>query len=214
MQGLLEYFQCLGVHLRKESDRNEKLQDQPITSKRKLRKRRSYTLRNAGISPDLPSTSLGRQLSRSQRSQTHISEKLIVPPTPAKIAQGTLKEETLSSLNADTLIRIVCIILLLLVMFNALLFYKLWSLETMANVLYYPNSQDAIDSFAKHPPKSHEEWVQLLNQQQNLHNAEMRKWQDLLGVSITVVDQMKQTLVNLKEHIDHRDLKLVMKDDT
>jgi len=34
-------------------------------------------------------------------------------------------------------------------MFNALLFYKLWSLETLANVLYFPDSPDTIHSFTK-----------------------------------------------------------------
>jgi len=35
--------------------------------------------------------------------------------------------------------------LVLLVIFNAVLFYKLWSLEGYTNILYLPQSGDAVD---------------------------------------------------------------------
>lgn len=198
VQGVLDYFQCLGIHLRRESEKQQSLQGLPAAAKRKKRKRRTHGIRVGGAVVDLPATA--RQLSRSHQK----SEKLVAPPTPVRNAIAAQKEERLLRMNADTLVRIICFILVLLVMFNALLFYKLWSLETMANVLYLPNSEDAIHSFTKHPPKSHEEWVQLLSHQQQLHDAEMNKWRDLLGASIAMVDQMKQTLINLKDHIESR----------
>ena len=40
--------------------------------------------------------------------------------------------------------------LVLLVLFNALLFYKLWSLENLTNVLYFPHSQETIDRIMKY----------------------------------------------------------------
>ncbi|WAR04740.1 ASTRB-like protein [Mya arenaria] len=192
VQGVLDYFQCLGIHLRKESEKHQKNQGLPLASKRKLRKRRSHGVRGTLTPGDISSTS--RQMSRSQ------ADKMAPPAAPSRTL-SVQKEEKLLNLNADTLVRIVCCILVLLVMFNALLFYKLWSLETAANLLYFPDSGATFSSLHKHPPQSQEEWVRLLQQQQHLHEAEMHKWQDLLAASISMVDQMKQTLVNLKEHV-------------
>ncbi|KAL4229245.1 Protein Aster-B [Mactra antiquata] len=199
VQGVLDYFQSLGIHLRRESEKQQSVQGMP--TKRKLRKRRSHALRGVNVNADHVSTS--RQISRS-----HQAEKLITPPTPTRNISTQKEEKLLLRMNADTLIRIVCFILILLVMFNALLFYKLWSLETMANVLYLPDSEDSIHSFTKHPPKTHEEWMHLLHQQRLLHSSEIKKWKDLLGTSIQIVDHMKQTLVHLKEHIDDRNIRL------
>ncbi|KAH3699216.1 hypothetical protein DPMN_074171 [Dreissena polymorpha] len=42
----------------------------------------------------------------------------------------------------------------------------------------------------RNPPQSHADWMKLLQQQQRLHEAEMSKWQDLLGASIVMVDQV------------------------
>lgn len=193
MQGVMDYFQCLGIHLRRESEKYQTLHGMPTTSKKKLRKRRSIGVRGVG---SIVEPSVVRQLSRSQKS-----EKLKTPQGPPKGGLLPQTEEGLLQLNADTLVRIICFILILLVMFNALLFYKLWSLEATANVLFLPNSKAALQSLRNNPPKSAEEWIRLLSQQQQLHDAEMSKWQDLLSASITMVDQVKETLIKLKDHV-------------
>ena len=43
----------------------------------------------------------------------------------------------------------------------------------------------------RHPPKSQEEWMNLLQQQQNLHEVEMGKWKEILTASISLVDQVR-----------------------
>lgn len=197
VQGVLDYFQCLGIHLRKESDKHENLSGTLTQNKRKLRKRRAHSTRNNIPGSDLPPTT--RQMSRSKTA-----EKMIAPPTPVRSMISAQKEEKLLKMNADTLVRIVCFILVLLVMFNALLFYKLWSLENLTNVLYFPHSQETMERIIKHPPKSQEEWMNLLQQQQNLHETEMEKWKEILTASIALVDQMRTSLSVLKDHIDEK----------
>ena len=44
--------------------------------------------------------------------------------------------------------------------------------------------------YSRHPPKSQEEWMNLLQQQQSLHETEMDKWKEILTVSIDLVDQV------------------------
>ncbi|KAK3587699.1 hypothetical protein CHS0354_042485 [Potamilus streckersoni] len=189
IQGVLDFFDCLGTHLRRECDRLKAIQGkpQPTLTKRKLRKRRSHVAR--GAATDLPTS--------------RPTEKQVAPPTPIRSMISTHREEKLSKLNAETLVRIVCFILILLVMFNALLFYKLWSLETLTNVLYFPHSEETIQSL-QNPPKSADEWMHLLQQQQFLHEAELEKWRDVLTTSVTLLDEMKKSLVHLKETLDHR----------
>ncbi|KAJ8316447.1 hypothetical protein KUTeg_006461 [Tegillarca granosa] len=53
-------------------------------------------------------------------------------------------------------------------------------------------------------PKSQEEWVSLLKQQQLLHESEVDKWKEILSTSILLVDQMKSTLSQLKGSLENR----------
>ncbi|XP_033610597.1 protein Aster-B isoform X4 [Cryptotermes secundus] len=98
---------------------------------------------------------------------------------------------------ADTLSCIVLAILLFLVLLNALLYYKLWALEEWA--------QDSSDSFnvmdlqvLRHPPKSHDEWLRLLQQQEALHNMELQKWQKVLQAAVQLLRQTEESLSELQ----------------
>ena len=51
-------------------------------------------------------------------------------------------------------------------------------------------------------PKSAEEWLQLLDQQQHLHQLQMERWREILSASITLMDHMKTTLNELYHSID------------
>ena len=90
---------------------------------------------------------------------------------------------------ADTLSWVVLAVLLFLVFLNALLYYKLWTLEAWA--------QDSSKTYTvmdlqvlRHPPKSHDEWLHLLQQQETLHNVEMHKWQKILQAAVQLLRQV------------------------
>ena len=53
-------------------------------------------------------------------------------------------------------------------------------------------------------PQSTNEWLELLKQQEELHDEELNRWQEILGTSIALMDQMKGTLAQLKNTIDNR----------
>lgn len=40
------------------------------------------------------------------------------------------------------------------------------------------------------PPKTHEEWVKLLQQQETLHTVEMQKWQRILKTAIELLREV------------------------
>ena len=50
-------------------------------------------------------------------------------------------------------------------------------------------------------PKSQDEWLQLLERQQFLHETEIKRWKEVLSVVIKLMDQMKLTLVELEQSI-------------
>uniref|UniRef100_A0A674CG61 GRAM domain containing 1A n=1 Tax=Salmo trutta TaxID=8032 RepID=A0A674CG61_SALTR len=84
--------------------------------------------------------------------------------------------------------------LVVLVALNMLLFYKLCSLERAAHTLETWHSFSLSDSPL---PQSAEEWAQVLQLQRQFHQAQLGKWQQILQSSVTLLDQMKQSLEKL-----------------
>jgi hypothetical protein len=44
---------------------------------------------------------------------------------------------------------------------------------------------------SRHPPKSHDEWLHLLQHQEALHNIEMQKWQEVLQAAVQLLRQVR-----------------------
>jgi len=97
---------------------------------------------------------------------------------------------------------------LCLVVINGLLYYKLWGLEEAAaytimdlHVLKYVLSisfvcrnivftSQCLSAF-RNTPKTEEDWINLLQQQESLHNVEMRKWQRVLHTAAQLLRQVR-----------------------
>eukprot|EP00063_Salmo_salar_P046141 XP_014020976.1 PREDICTED: GRAM domain-containing protein 1A-like isoform X2 [Salmo salar] len=98
----------------------------------------------------------------------------------------------------STILLIVSFILVVLVALNMLLFYKLYSLERAAHTLETWQSFSLSDSPL---PQSAGEWAQVLQLQRQFHQAQLGKWQQILQSSVTLLDQMKQSLEKLHRGI-------------
>ncbi|XP_076869379.1 protein Aster-A isoform X2 [Brachyhypopomus gauderio] len=99
-----------------------------------------------------------------------------------------------SNNNISTILLIVSFILVVLVALNMMLFYKLWALERAAHTLETWHSYSLSDSPL---PQSATEWAQILQLQRQFHQAQLGKWQQVLQSSVTLLDQMKQSLEKL-----------------
>ncbi|GLV31450.1 GRAM domain containing 1B [Carabus blaptoides fortunei] len=89
----------------------------------------------------------------------------------------------------------VLIVLILLVILNVALYYKLWMLEDAP-------PYTLLDLHVlKEPPKSHEEWLKLLQQQETLHSVEMQKWQRVLKSAVQLLRQTEESLSELQHSI-------------
>lgn len=58
------------------------------------------------------------------------------------------------------------------------------------------------------PPKSHEDWITIMQEQERLHNAEMNKWQSVLQIAVDLLRKVsvvcKKIVKNAK--VDELDL--------
>uniref|UniRef100_G1P585 GRAM domain containing 1B n=1 Tax=Myotis lucifugus TaxID=59463 RepID=G1P585_MYOLU len=94
-----------------------------------------------------------------------------------------------------------CPSLVLLVLLNVMLFYKLWTLEYTTQTLTAWQGLRLQERL----PQSQTEWAQLLESQQKYHDTELQKWREIIKSSVMLLDQMKDSLINLQNGIRSRD---------
>ncbi|XP_031716741.1 protein Aster-B isoform X13 [Anarrhichthys ocellatus] len=97
---------------------------------------------------------------------------------------------------------VICLSLVLLVFLNMMLFYKLWMLEYSAQSL---TTWQGLRLHESKLPQTQMEWAQLLEAQQRFHDAELLKWREIIKSSVVLLDQMKDSLLNLQRGIGLRD---------
>ncbi|CAG5099829.1 Similar to GRAMD1B: Protein Aster-B (Homo sapiens) [Cotesia congregata] len=143
--------------------------------KRKARRRR----RAVGVSPSLPV--------HAPDLPTTLSAAVADPPHVISSASKT-REDPTNLMNWILLIAVFCLMII-----NGLLYYKLWGLEDAA--AYTVMDLHVLRS----TPKSEEDWINLLQQQESLHNVEMRKWQRVLHTAAQLLRQTEDSLIELQK---------------
>uniref|UniRef100_A0A673X0N5 GRAM domain containing 1B n=1 Tax=Salmo trutta TaxID=8032 RepID=A0A673X0N5_SALTR len=92
--------------------------------------------------------------------------------------------------------------LVLLVFLNMMLFYKLWMLEYTTQSL---TSWHGLRPQESKLPQTQLEWAQLLESQQRYHDDELQKWKEIIKSSVMLLDEMKDSLLNLQKGMGLRD---------
>ncbi|XP_031334333.1 protein Aster-B-like isoform X3 [Photinus pyralis] len=114
---------------------------------------------------------------------------------PAISARSSVKVSSSGIFSSDLATLIVFGVLILLVVLNVMLYYKLWLLEDMP-------PYTLLDLHVlKDPPTSHDEWIKLLQKQETLHSLEMQRWQKVLKTSIQLLKQIEESLNELQHSI-------------
>ncbi|XP_063292315.1 protein Aster-B isoform X2 [Pelobates fuscus] len=114
-----------------------------------------------------------------------------------------LPEEKHSHLQSiSKLLLVISCVLILLVLLNVMLFYKLWMLEYSTQAM---TTWQGLRLPESRLPQSQAEWTQLLESQQKHHDTEMQKWRQIIKSSVMLLDQMKDSLINLQNGIISRD---------
>lgn len=170
--GLDEYFSSLIKALTMECEENSG----SVGIKRKARRRR----RGPGISLQTHSSDHASSTLQNSLNLPHINDNTV----PATRGDSNM------IISSMLLIAVLCLMII-----NALLYYKLWSLEEAA-------AYTIMDLHVlKNTPKTDEDWIQLLQQQESLHNIEMRKWQRVLHTAAQLLRQTEESLTELQMSI-------------
>ncbi|XP_063762547.1 protein Aster-B isoform X5 [Eleginops maclovinus] len=104
--------------------------------------------------------------------------------------------------SVSKLLLIISFVLVLLVFLNMMLFYKLWMLEYSTQSL---TTWQGLRLHESKLPQTQMEWAQLLEAQQRYHDSELQKWREIIKSSVVLLDQMKDSLLNLQRGIGLRD---------
>ncbi|XP_023576816.1 GRAM domain-containing protein 1B isoform X1 [Octodon degus] len=113
--------------------------------------------------------------------------------------------------SVSRLLLVISCVLVLLVILNMMLFYKLWMLEYTTQTLTAwqglrlqergLGAQDSLLSITPAAgvplllphrlPQSQTEWAQLLESQQKYHDTELQKWREIIKSSVMLLDQLR-----------------------
>ncbi|XP_076663530.1 protein Aster-B isoform X1 [Andrena cerasifolii] len=172
--GMEEYFSSLMKALGVECEESTNT----VGLKRKARRRRRAT---------------GPGITLQSHASDHASSNL-----QASLNLSHINDTTVSGVRGDSnmiVSSILLIAVLCLMIINGLLYYKLWSLEEAA-------AYTIMDLHVlKSTPKTEEDWIHLLQQQESLHNVEMRKWQRVLHTAAQLLRQTEESLMELQMSI-------------
>ncbi|XP_078002457.1 protein Aster-A isoform X1 [Phascolarctos cinereus] len=186
--GIEDYFH----HLERELSKAEKLSlDEGGKEARGLlsglrRRKRPLSWRNHGETPPHadPDT--------CTRGGLHPSGSIA-----SRLSEPSLEQSPGSGIPGVLLI--ISIVLVILVALNALLFYRLWSLERTAHTF------EAWHSLAlgkEKFPQTAAEWAEILALQKQFHSVEVHKWRQILRASVELLDEMKFSLEKLHQGIE------------
>lgn len=103
-----------------------------------------------------------------------------------------------TSQNIPTALFIISIVLLVLVVLNMMLFYRLWSLEHTART--FQTWQSYAVSQGRFPQTS-ADWAEILELQKRFHSAEVQKWKQTLRTSVQLLDEMRSSLQRLQQGV-------------
>ncbi|XP_051018639.1 protein Aster-A isoform X2 [Acomys russatus] len=93
---------------------------------------------------------------------------------------------------------LISIVLIILIALNALLFYRLWSLERTAHTF---ESWHSLALAKGKFPQTATEWAEILALQKHFHSVEVHKWRQILRASVELLDEMKFSLEKLHQGI-------------
>ncbi|XP_013415579.2 GRAM domain-containing protein 1B isoform X2 [Lingula anatina] len=184
--GIKDYFKTLVQCLREESERpGAPFNIEPTPSKKRVRRRRRAHSRASEV-PAATST---------------VETNHITVPSPVS-APGTDLDKFMKT-DVESMVKLLAVVLSVLLLFNAMLFYKMWTLEGVASNLYIGDTEEELAHLSSYP-KSQEQWVKLLRQQQHLHDAEIDKWKSILDTSVLLLGEMKSNLEVLQQSLSAR----------
>ncbi|KAK3925678.1 Protein Aster-B [Frankliniella fusca] len=184
--GLEEFYASLDKALQAECCADEEIPEEEVEVAPKIRRRL-------------------RSSSRRLSSSRHTDEVLV----PRSRSSTGRQIAPAASGGVETVNVIILGILILLLVLNGALYYKLICLERWSAIDPIPvGLNEDLQSVSKNPPTTQEEWMRLLRQQESLHTLEMQKWQKVLQSSVILLreteDSLKELQMSIQPRVKHK----------
>ncbi|KNC28300.1 hypothetical protein FF38_13992 [Lucilia cuprina] len=158
-----------------------------------------------------PAKGKGRRPRRGTATQIRPLEEMPIMPTKPEPADHSGIAQTISTrhpidspvvaVEATTKFRwlslFVLVLLCFLIIVNVILLLKLWKLEERIDEDMSTRARMPNLSALKQLPNNHEDWIELLRQQEILHETELKKWHTVLQTAIELLKKTERTLAEL-----------------
>ncbi|XP_067928922.1 protein Aster-A-like isoform X2 [Watersipora subatra] len=167
--GVNSYFKPLTEKLSRESDKMATSGEQPRKKKRYVRHRAA---------------------SVHSRHSIHLSNGTVPGKSQPSSQQHQESNSSRKAAYITSTVRVMSALLIFLVIFNLLLFFKLWSLETRHAAMQMDSSTSGM--------YTHQELVDLLNKQKFLYEKDMNHWRETLESSTKLIYQLEESIEEIK----------------
>jgi len=178
LNGVQDYFSDLNTHLHAECARFglTEITDEADSSRAGLRLR-NRTSRNQTVD------SMNSDLSATRGSISSGAGYPLLPSEVEKIAKGIL------------------LVLILMLLLNAALFYKLWYFESEAERGSFENTLRDFENVFKKSDLSPTEWAHVFNQVRFAQKKQLSKWLEELDSAIKHVTVAEASLIEMRKQI-------------
>lgn len=178
--GIEDYYQFLGENLRREITEGQWPKKRKASPTRRHKRNRS--LKNKEVIEPAAEVSMEVKPTLLQRLSTKASLSGLVG-LRSRLPQVTVE---------NPLATLLTILLGILLLLNIVLMYRLLLLEeaTFTGIKWDGTIADL--------PADADEWSKLLQQQQRVHDMEIKRWRDVLASSIQLTNQVQQSLALLQ----------------
>lgn len=163
------------------------------TNLKRTRRRR----RRVGSKGEPPDVLLPSQVYPDKVKDIHKATQI-----PARKLTLPAATPDISGLSNEGPVRLVVLILIVVLILNALLYYKLWALED--KMFHRSTSYPALDPAmfrSGSSGASMEEWVRILQQQEALHAAEVERWRKSIEEAAGFLRKAEESLRSLHTSI-------------
>ncbi|CAG7815731.1 unnamed protein product, partial [Allacma fusca] len=110
------------------------------------------------------------------------------------VDNATVSSGSQTTAESSVVLKIILGVLACLLLLNAFLYVKLTRFESSKYPIPFPPQPI---SFPKNVPRNHEEWVALLQDQEDLHRLELQKWHEILLSALKILHQVFASLISI-----------------
>ncbi|EEB17762.1 conserved hypothetical protein [Pediculus humanus corporis] len=147
--------------------------------------------------------SKGRKVRRRHRAISNNPVRLPVDHLPSSTRSPTFNKGTRKKEEGrgNLVLGIIIAIVIILVVLNGLLYYKLWLLEDFTQISKHNYWHIDMELLKEQQPKNSDQWLEVLRIQENIRKLEIDKWQKVIHSTVGLLKKAEESLYELQKAI-------------